>query len=235
MNRVALMQPYLFPYIGYFQLISAVDLFVVYDDVQWMKGGWINRNRVLTPAGTAEYLGLPVKGDSLTKNINERFFSDGVVAEKQKILGKLAVTYKGAPHVETTVALVEKIFGNDETNVARFVTNSIEQICRHLNIPTEIVVSSGLDKSADLRSRERVIDIAKLVNAAEYINAIGGQGLYDKDLFREHGIKLSFLRSRGVVYQQFDAPFLPDLSIIDVLMFNSTTEVEQLLTQFELV
>jgi WbqC-like protein family len=235
MKKVALMQPYFFPYIGYFQLISAVDTFVIYDDVQWMKGGWINRNRVLTPAGSAGYLSLPVKGDSLSKNINERALADGVDAEKDKILRKLAEVYKRAPYFEPTMALVERILKFDEANAALFLTNSIEQICGHLNIATRIVLSSEIDKRANLRSSARVIDIAESLSADQYVNAIGGQSLYDKADFLRHGIKLSFLKSRPIVYEQLGAPFVSDLSIIDIMMFNSAEDLFRLLDSYELI
>jgi hypothetical protein len=234
MKKVALMQPYLLPYLGYFQLIAAVDTFVVYDDVQWMKGGWINRNRILA-GGHPEWFTLPVKKDSLGTTIDEREFSEKFESEKQHILEKMRAAYKRAPYFQQTMSLMESCFAPDDKRVNRFIPQVLRTCCAHLGIRTEIILSSGLTKTAGLRGQDRVIDISRAVGATDYVNAAGGRDLYSREAFREAGLSLAFVQSEPVVYPQFGADFVPDLSIVDVLMFNSVEDAQGLLGRFELV
>ncbi len=234
MKKVSLMQPYLFPYIGYFQLINAVDLFIVYDDVQWIKGGWINRNRILAD-GEPHYVTLPVKKDSHSKNINKREFASTVKLEKERTLDEIKDAYRDAPCFNGALPLIKKIFTLDEQNVAIFITNSIREICNYLGISAEIALSSDLDKNQGLRSQDRVVDICKTVEAGTYINAIGGKDLYDKASFAQQNIKLSFIQSSIVEYEQFANEFTPNLSIIDVMMFNDVNTIKNMLDSYELI
>ena len=227
------MQPYLFPYLGYFQLIKAVDLYIVYDDVQWMKGGWINRNRILE-SGKPVYVTLPVKKDSVTKHINERYFVENFDVEKKMLLNRINEAYQGAPHFDETIKLLENIFSYTEQNAALFLLNSLQLCCEYMNITTEISLSSQIDKTLSLKAQKRVIDINESVGSTDYINAIGGKELYDTDTFAQHGITLSFIKSIPVEYKQFSDTWVPHLSIIDVLMFNSKKEVNRMLESYEL-
>lgn len=232
--RVGLMQPYLFPYIGYFQLIKAVDLFIVYDDAQYIKNGWINRNRILAPDDFA-YITLPVKKDSHKKNINQRFFNDNIETSKQDIRTALEEEYSDAPFFNDVMNCVNQCFEERSLNVAEFVGNSIRVACQYLGIETKIMKSSDIDKTTGLRAQDRVIDIVKNVGGESYLNAVGGTELYDKKMFLDNGIDLSFLRTKNIQYPQFDNAFVPSLSIIDVMMFNSKEQITQLLVDYELI
>jgi len=131
--------------------------------------------------------------------------------------------------------MIEYILKNEEKNLALFLLFSIQKVCNYLEIKTTLLVSSELRKNNDLRGQNKVLDICSLLQAGQYINAIGGQELYQKKAFSQKNIGLSFIRCDSVEYQQFDAPFIPNLSIIDVLMFNDKKDVKQCLTKFELI
>lgn len=234
-KTVALMQPYAFPYIGYFQLIHVVDVFISYDDVQWIKGGWINRNRVLVD-GEPEYITLPVAKDSMTKYINERFLVDTFDDSKTNILELLAEQYSEAPYYNDAIVVIERCLSFRNLNVADFVTNSLKEICIYLGIHTKIIYSSSLEgKNTEVRSQDRVLDIISKVDAKKYINAIGGRELYSKDIFSQHGIELSFIKTIPIEYGQLGSEFTPNLSIIDVMMFNSVDQITVMLNNYELI
>jgi hypothetical protein len=228
------MQPYLFPYIGYFQLISSVDLFVIADDLQWINGGWINRNRILTH-GQPQYLTLPVHRGSRRVPINRRELCLSVDQEKQKLMRRIESAYHKAPYFEPVFELLSTCFACPETNVAAFTSNALAECCRYLDIGTPFVFSSKLDKPNGLKAEDLVLAINQLLDSDHYINPIGGTKLYCRDHFTRHGMKLSFLKPREIRYHQFSDTFIPSLSIIDVLMFNSAEQTAEMLNQFDLV
>jgi hypothetical protein len=232
--RLALMQPYLFPYIGYFQLMKAVDTFVVYDDVQYMKGGWINRNRVLLD-GKDHLFTFRVKRDSLDLSINKREFSESIACNGAKFTALLHNCYRKAPFYPQVSVLLEEILAYEERNVALFIMNSLRLLCGYLGINCTLLFSSGLEKNSDLKSQDRVIDIVRRMNADQYINAIGGVDLYDKGVFANKCIKLNFIKPCLREYRQFDNPFIAGLSIIDVCMFNDAENIRKLLDSYELI
>ncbi|MGG3887079.1 WbqC family protein [Brevibacillus panacihumi] len=233
--RVAIMQPYLFPYLGYFQLINTVDCFVIYDNVQFMKGGWINRNRILYQ-NDAYMFTFGVRKASYTLNINERYYSQRYEDDKNDFLRILQLAYRGAPNYSIISSLVEDILDSNERNVATLNTRSIIKICEYLNIQTKIIYSSKLgNKDLSLKGQDRVIHMVGEVGGKMYINLIGGTSLYSPQLFQAHSIGLSFLRMRDVSYKQFSETHVPCLSILDVLMFNSIDNIKILLGEFELI
>lgn len=235
MKKVALMQPYLFPYLGYFQLIQSVDLFIAYDDVQWIKGGWINRNRILAD-GQPAYLTLPVKKGSLKDKINQREFIEDIENKKAEILELLMEYYGNAPYFNQAFGVVRKSLNFNEPTVSLFVFNSIKVICEYIGIGTEMILSSSIkNKNSTLRGQDRVIDIVESMGATQYINAVGGQDLYDREVFANHGIELSFIKSGENSYKQLGDSFVPGLSIIDVMMFNSPDEIREMLQDYELI
>ena len=229
---VALMQPYLFPYIGYFQLINAVDKFVIHDDVQFIKGGWINRNRILVN-GKAQMMTFPVKKDSAYVNINSRFWADSFQDAVNKNLRVLHIAYGKAPYFDRVYSLIVDILRSDESNVSKFITNQLMLICGYLGISTLFVISSLLNKKNELSSEERVIEINKVLGSNHYVNPIGGIDLYHKEKFSKEGIGLSFIRTGPIVYRQFDNEFISNLSVIDVLMFNSVSKIREMLSCYE--
>ncbi len=227
--KLAIMQPYILPYIGYFQLINAVDKFVVYDNIQFTKKGWINRNRILVN-GKDEYFTIPLKKGSDYLNVDERKLADTFSAEKIKLLRKISGAYKQAPHFESVYPLLEEIMNQDEENLFRFIYRSLQAVCTWLDIKTELVISSTIPIDHGLRSQDKVIAICKALGATQYINPIGGVELYSKEIFSQNNINLTFLKSDNLIYNQFNNEFVPWLSIIDVLMFNTKEKVQYFLT-----
>jgi hypothetical protein len=215
--RVAIMQPYFFPYIGYFQLIGAVDLFIVYDNIKYTKKGWINRNRMLQD-GKDVVFSLPLKNDSDSLDVRERVLANDF--NRNKLLNQIRGSYQQAPHFAEVFPMVERAVRHHDANLFRFLHHALICACQHLELKTPVQVSSSIEVDHSLRSQERVIALSKAVGATTYVNAIGGLELYDRDVFCEHGLDLKFIRSKPFEYRQYDSSFVPWLSIIDVLMFN---------------
>lgn len=228
--KLAIMQPYLFPYIGYFQLLAAVDTFVVYDDVNFIKQGWINRNNILIN-GKKQLITLELSGASSFKRINEV----KVGGNREKLRKTLSQSYCRAPYFREAFPTIEAILGNGDENLATFVGSSLRTIADYLGLSARFVVSSQLEKDDSLKGQERVLQICEVLHAGIYINAIGGVELYCRDDFRAKEIDLLFLKTGDVRYRQFDHEFVPNLSIIDVLMFNSKSETRGLLELYDLV
>ena len=229
--KSGIMQPYFLPYIGYFQLIKAVDKYVIYDDVNFIKRGWINRNNILLN-GQSFLFTLTLLEASQNKLINEIFVSE----DYTKLLKTIQTAYQKAPHFSSVFPLVEQIFEYKNKNLAKFVGNSISEIANYLRFDTELIYSSDIqEKNSLLKAQDKILNICKVIGATEYINAIGGIELYSKDRFVECNIQLSFLKTQPIEYKQFNHLFVPNLSILDVLMFNSVEETNELLEKFELL
>ncbi len=232
--KLGIMQPYFLPYIGYWQLMAHVDVFVVYDNIQYTKKGWINRNRYLCN-GSDKYFTIPLKKDSDFLNVDERYISDTFDCEKLK--NQIKMAYAKAPYFVETYKIFEKILAYEDRNLFNFLFNSIKEIKDYLQIQTEIVVSSTLDIDFELKGKDKVQAICKALQAEQYVNPIGGLELYDKTEFANNGIELSFLQSDlgQIIYEQFGDSFVQALSILDILMFNSVDEVKQMLGMYKIV
>lgn len=227
------MQPYLFPYIGYFQLINTVDKFVIFDDVNYINRGWINRNRILIN-GDYQMISIPLKEASQNKLINEiEIVNDQ--KWKEKLLRTLQFSYKKAPFFDNVFPLLEKIVLNNEQNISAFIYASIIDLLEYLKINTLIEPSSSKYNTKQLKAEQKILSICNQEKATTYINPIGGTELYSKQLFKDHNIKLFFLKTEKIVYNQNCKNFIPWLSIIDVMMFNSLDEVKNMLKQYDLV
>jgi len=216
------MQPYFLPYIGYFQLIGAVDVFIVYDNIKYTKKGWTNRNRMLRD-GKDVLFSLPLKGDSDSRDVCERELAANF--HREKLLRQLISGYRRAPYFAKTFPLIEQIVRYADTNLFRFVHHSIIRICQHLGIETEIRKSSDIAIDHDLKNQDKVLALCAAVGASSYLNAIGGMDLYSRQAFRGRGIELKFIRSKSFEYAQLGDAFVPWLSIIDVMMFNSAEAI----------
>ena len=227
-RKVAIMQPYFLPYIGYWQLINAVDVFVVYDDIQFTKKGWINRNRFLMN-DCDHIFSLPIKKASDYLNIVDRELSDTSSYDLAKQLRKIESAYRKAPYFEEVMPLISDCFCYDEKNLFKYIYYSILKICQALEISTKIVKSSSLSVSPLLKGQERVIETCKSLQATDYINPIGGEALYEHVAFKEKGINLKFQHVNLYKYTQFGREFVPHLSILDVLMFNGIEGVKKML------
>lgn len=231
--KVAIMQPYFLPYIGYFQLIGAVDLFILYDNIKYTKKGWINRNRMLQN-GTDVMLSLPLAGASDLLNVCDRELASQF--NRTKMLSQINGAYRRAPCFAQTYPLIEKIVRYEEQNLFRFIQNSIIKICEHLAVTTNMQISSSIAIGHDLKDQDKVLAYCEAIGASTYINAIGGVELYSRELFRTRGIELMFIQSRPFEYAQFGNAFLPWLSIIDVLMFNPLEAVRKCIaSNYELI
>lgn len=231
--KLGIMQPYFIPYIGYWQLMNAVDKYVVYDDVNFIKSGWINRNRILVN-GESKYFNIPMVGASSFKLINEVGVNcDIKLVEKN--LRAIEGAYKKAPYYDSIYPLIKDILSYQCDNIAQFVFNSFKIICDYLNIQTELIVSSTIEKDNELKAQDKVLEICELLGANEYYNAIGGQELYSFEDFEKRGIKLKFLKTDSIEYKQYDNEFQSNLSILDVMMFNSKEEVIEMLNRYTLV
>lgn len=231
--KLGIMQPYFFPYIGYWQLLNYVDKYVVYDDVNFIKGGWINRNRILLN-GQPHMINIGMQGASPYKLINQINVSDdSIFARKQ--LATIEAAYKRAPYFDQVYSIVERVYMSDKTKLSERLFESIQLVCNYLDIETELILSSDLNKNNELKGKDKVISICKILNADTYVNAIGGRELYVKDEFKENGIDLFFLKPMIDEYHQGSESFTGSLSIIDVMMFNSQEQIKESLSKFDLV
>ena len=234
-KTIAIMQPYFFPYIGYWQLMSAVDQFVVYDNIQYTKKGWINRNRYLRN-GKAETFSLPLKKDSSLLDVKERNLSDAFEQEATKLLRQIEGAYKKAPNFQEGFDLFEKCLSYEDKNLFNFIYHAIIQVKEYLGIKTQIIISSTIDCDPSLQAEQRVKAICHALSADKYINPIGGLELYSKEDFKAGGIELAFHKSRPMEYKQFSEIFEPWLSILDVIMFNQKKLIEDsLLIKYDLL
>jgi hypothetical protein len=234
MKKIAIMQPYFFPYIGYFQLINSVDEFVIYDNIEFTKKGWINRNRLLVN-GVDAYISLPLKKDSDYLQVKDRFLADKWEGERKKMLNRINESYRRAPFFRETFEVLEKCIMYEDRNLYNFIFHSVQILIHYLGIDTKLTVSSSISIDHQLKGENKVIAICKEQKAEIYINPIGGVTLYDKELFRSHNLELQFQKSNTINYKQFNNEFVPWLSIIDVMMFNSKDEIISYLTSYSKV
>lgn len=224
MKRVVIMQPYLFPYIGYFQLMKIADEFVVYDNIEYTKKGWFNRNRILVN-GKDSFITFPLRKGSDFLHVKDRFLSDTWPEERIKLLNRIKEAYRKAPYFSDTFSIIEEIILFDVQNLFTFTLNSLNKLKDYLNLTCTLVVSSSIPIDHSLKSEDKVIAICKERGANDYINPSGGIDLYKKDRFSNEGISLSFLFPSEIKYNQFNNEFVPWLSIIDLLMFNARDHI----------
>ena len=232
--KIGIMQPYFFPYIGYWQLISAVDKFIIYDNIKYTKKSWIRRNRILID-GSDKMFTIPIKNDSDYLNIGNRYLSDDHMIECHKILKQIIKAYSHAPEFDKVMPLIEEIMLFESDNLFDFIYNSIIKVAEFLEIKTELIVSSKIEMDHTLKFKDRVVETCRKLNATQYYNAIGGVTLYDKQEFLREGIELSFIQTNDLSYKQFNNVFVPNLSIIDVMMFNDLTQIKALLDDYAII
>ena len=225
--KLALMQPYLFPYIGYFQLLGQVDRFVFYDDVNFIKNGWINRNR-LSLQGQARYFTVPLQDASAFRKIRDVAITPAT-GWRRTIQESIRHAYGKAPHFAAVAALVQRVLATETTRIGELAKASVRAVVDHLALKTDIVDSSARYENDALSGAARVLDICGREGASDYYNAPGGRALYDAAEFARHGIALHFVESRPIEYRQGGAAFVPGLSIIDVLMYNDPPQARELL------
>lgn len=227
------MQPYIFPYIGYLQLINAVDKFIIYDDVNFIVRGWINRNRILV--NNKEHMfTIPLQDSSQNKLIKDINISNDTLW-KSKFLKTIEQSYKNSPYFYEVFGLISNIISIKENSISKLIYHSIVKINQFLGIKTDVEESSSVYNNSHLKNQERIIDICNAENATEYINPIGGTQIYSVDLFEKNNIKLFFLKTKPIRYRQFKNDFTESLSVIDIMMFNSCDKIREYLNEYELV
>lgn len=236
--KLAIMQPYLFPYIGYFQLIGYADKWVVFDNTQYISKGWINRNRMLHPDIKKEwqYFTVPTKKHSRETRIYEVHIHNNV-DWRSDILAKLSSYKKKAPFYQDTIHFVKECLENNHETLSEFVTATIKNTCEYLNIPFNFSVFSKIhfDKSKVEHAGQWALEIAHDMNADEYINPTGGFRIFKENEFEEKQIKLRFLKPKLTDYVQRRGGFVPGLSIIDVMMWNDKDTISKMIKDFDIL
>ncbi len=227
------MQPYFFPYLGYWQLLNYVDRFVVYDDVNYIKGGWVNRNRILIN-GDPRYLTVPIIGASQNKMICD-LEMDTSAPWRRKMLKSIEGAYCKSPSFDEVYPVLHEVISYDCGHLATFLENQLDAIAKLLGITTELRVASGCYEKAGLAGEERIVDICLAEGATTYINPEGGMHLYHYKSFYGAGVSLQFLKMNSISYEQNSKEFQPNLSIIDLLMSLGSVGVQQLLEDFTLI
>lgn len=230
--KLAIMQPYILPYIRYFQLINAVDKFVIFDDVNFMKKGRVNRNHLLLNK-KAHLFTIPLSRASQNRRISATEIFEPLFWQS-RLINTITRAYRKAPYFEEIFPMIENIILSKAEKISEYSANSIMQICNYLNIETEIIPSSSVYENTELNGQERVLDICKKERANVYVNLPGGKVLYDQAFFSRNNVELKFLESTMPQYVQYQHEFVPNLSILDVLMFNSKLKVIDFINDFRL-
>jgi hypothetical protein len=230
--RVALMQPYFFPYLGYFQLMHAVDCFVFYDDAQFMKGGWVNRNRLLV-AGRPGWWTFPVVHASHRLPISRRAYCNSPT-QVSRLAAQVEHAYRLAPQFGSMFPRIAGYLESPRSNVATFNQSHLELLARDMGLQCRFLAASELVPGTTLDGQAKVIEICRALGASHYVNSPGGQALYDATAFADAGVQLGFLHPRPAAYPQFGEAHVPALSIVDALMFNDPANMRQLLQQYDL-
>jgi hypothetical protein len=231
--KLAIMQPYFFPYIGYFQLMNAVDKFVIYDDVNFINRGWVNRNRILVNSKEHMFT-VPLKNASQNVLIKDLELIEPE-KWKNKFLKTLEHAYGKAPFFEKVFSIVNKVINTKSKFIKDWHLNSFRLINNYLGINTIIVESSSIYNNQSLKGQDRILDICIKEKTDQYINTMGGKGLYSAELFMNHEIKLNILETKELNYNQFSSEFVPWLSMIDVMMFNKNSSTKDMLSKYKLI
>lgn len=231
-DKLGIMQPYFLPYIGYWQLLSNVDTFVIYDNIEYTKKGWFNRNRYLSNGQSAIFT-LHLRKAPDTAHICDREVSSEF--NRAKMIAQFREAYRKAPFLDETLALLVSVVECQESNAFRFLHSSIVAVRNHLSINTTIVVSSTIPIDHHiLRGQDKVLALCRHFGAKEYFNSIGGLDIYNRETFRNAGTNLVFMKAHQITYTQLKNSFVPSLSIIDVLMFNGVEGTKKLMNRFTL-
>lgn len=231
--NLAVMQPYFFPYIGYWQLIHAADRFIIYDDVNYIKGGWINRNRILIN-GKPVYITVPLHQASSYKRICDMVTQVAPVW-RDKLVKMVEITYRKAKYFDEVFPVIERLVRTEVMNLSDYLSHQIQALAEFMGIGTQIVVTSQIYGNDHLSGQARLLDICRREGATIYINPQGGQALYDSGAFRNAGIGLQFIVMRPIPYKQRATGFVPYLSIIDALMEIGPVEIKNHLDEFDLI
>ena len=230
------MQPYLFPYLGYYALIKNTDKWIVFDEVQFIRHGWIERNRILKPNDGWQYISVPLEKhsrDTLIKDVKIKFSEDW----KEKIIRQLDHYKKKAPYYKQVIDFLKNTFLFHTDSISLFNTHLLKESCNYIGISFsyEIYSEMNININPINSAGDWALNISKELGASCYINPPGGIELFEKGKFEKAGIDLKFLKINFEEYKQYKSIFESGLSIIDVMMFNSPEEIRQMLNKFELI
>ena len=234
-DRIAIMQPYLFPYIGYWQLIQAVDLYVVADNVHYIKHHWINRNRILGEGNQPHPFGIEISHANGERPISE---TKRVVSRKQAeyLCRVLKFYYSKAPYYKEAMEVIKPILMDEEADLTRYLVKQLKEVSRYLGIGTEIILLSDVTERGDCTAPEIIRRVCELLGHSTFTSSINGNKYYDKESFRKMGINLEFLvRDEDICYKQRCDKFVPDLSIIDAMMYCSREELHGMIDRYHFV
>lgn len=234
--RLGIMQPYFFPYIGYFSLIKHTDNYILLDKVQYIRHGWIERNRILKQSGGWSYIAVPLKKHSRDTLIADIEISN-IENWKQRIISQLQY-YKGAPYYYTIMKLVDDILDIKTRSIVDLDFSALQKVCNYLNINTPIKIFSRMDLQIEKpeAADEWALNICRAIKGVtEYWNPIGGKEFFDCEKYTENHIEIYFQQMHIGEYKQKGNDFEPSLSIIDVMMFNSPEEINKMLDDYELI
>jgi hypothetical protein len=231
--KLAVMQPYFLPYIGYYQMMNAVDRFVLYDDVCYINRGWINRNRIQINRQPWMFT-LPLSNASQNVLIKDLIVSESVTRWSEKFKLTLRRAYAKAPEYGEVECLIYSCLSCDSQWLMDWILQSLDVVCDYLSIPTHRVRSSERYPNTGLKRQDRILDMCRREKTTTYINGKIGQALYSPAAFAAENTEIRIM-STTCHYKQFEEPFIPHLSIIDVLMFNNRDQVQALMGKYEFV
>ena len=233
--RLAVMQPYIFPYLGYFQLLSAVDRFIFFDDVNFIKKGWIHRNQLLV-SGQPHLFSVPLQRVSQNKLIKDTYLHPSSYGQwRDTFLKTVDQNYRQAPFFPAAYALLRQVLERTHETIADLAIDSVESVASYVGLETDFRRSSSLPYDRSRKGQDKIMAICQQQKATTYVNPIGGTELYDGATFATHNVALYFIKSADVSYPQQDSSFVSNLSIIDVLMFNDIAQISQLLEHYTLI
>lgn len=228
--KIAIMQPYIFPYIGYYQLVYSVDTFVFYDDVNFINRGYLNRNNILVN-GEAKLFTIPLIKASQNKKILDIYCQENV----SKVIKTIHQSYSKAPYFNVVMPIIEKVFTSENRNLSYISSSSIVAVFEYLGIERDFVFSSDLNYDRNDSAADKLINICGLYGSRNYINSIGGMNLYSKEYFSLKGINLEFIKKEDTAYKQYENNFIDNLSILDVMMWCSKEDIIKLLSQYRII
>jgi hypothetical protein len=233
---LAAMQPYFFPYLGYFSLIDYSDQFILFDPVQHIRHGWIERNRVLKPGEGWQYVSVPLEKHSrgtLIKDLQIKNASDW----QDRILRQLQHYKKRSPYYANTMEVLKACFSEEFTSIVKLNEKCLVEVCNYLGIEYNFRIFSEMELKIGPvhHAGEWALRISEAMGAAEYVNPPGGEEIFDKKQFNDAGIELKFLKSRLPEYSQRRPVFENGLSIIDVMMFKSAEEIRDMIDDYDFI
>ena len=234
--KIGIMQPYFFPYIGYFSLIDYTDHFVFFDTPQYIQRGWVNRNRLINPKEGFNYMTVPIRKAPQETPIN-KIYIDNSKPWREKIYGQLTVYKKRAPYYDKVIELLHQILDEQYTLISKLNIESIKNVCNYMGIKTTFETFSEMDLDIDevTAPDEWALNITQKLGYDTYVNPIGGMDFFDRNKYIKQNVKISFMQSNLKPYMQRIGRYEGGLSIIDVMMFNSRDEIKDLLKDFILI